>query len=155
MVRDLALRSEHETFYDHPSVPNDALFTSISIIHLQEDIMVKTLLPYLVLVLAVGFGTASATFANSANGFTKILPALLSITTIILCMFCLSQVMKSLPVGITYASYAGICIIATSVVGIIKFNQIPNVPTMVGLFLIVVGVLMINLLGQTSPINHE
>jgi len=53
-----------------------------------------------------------------------------------------------LPVGITYASYAGICIIATSVVGIIKFNQIPNVPTMVGLFLIVVGVLMINLLGQ-------
>ncbi len=33
--------------------------------------MVKTLLPYLVLVLAVGFGTASNTFANSANGFTK------------------------------------------------------------------------------------
>ena len=117
--------------------------------------MVKGLLPYLILVLAVGFGTASNTFANSANGFTKILPSLLSMITIILCMFCLSQVMKSLPVGITYASFAGICIIATSCVGIIKFNQIPNVPTMVGLFLIVVGVLMINLLGQTSPINDE
>ena len=110
--------------------------------------MVKGLLPYLILVLAVGFGTASNTFANSANGFTKILPSLLSMITIILCMFCLSQVMKSLPVGITYASFAGICIIATSCVCIIKFNQIPNVPTMVGLFLIVVGVLMINLLGQ-------
>ena len=56
--------------------------------------MVKGLLPYLILVLAVGFGTASNTFANSANGFTKILPSLLSMITIILCMFCLSQVIK-------------------------------------------------------------
>ena len=117
--------------------------------------MLKTLLPYLILILAVGFGTASNTFANSANGFTKIIPSLLSMITIILCMFCLSQVMKSLPVGITYASFAGICIIATSVVGVIKFNQIPNVPTMIGLILIIVGVLTVNLLGQTSPANEE
>jgi len=117
--------------------------------------MLKTLLPYLILILAVGFGTASNTFANSANGFTKIIPSLLSMITIILCMFCLSQVMKSLPVGITYASFAGICIVATSVVGVVKFNQIPNVPTMVGLFLIIVGVLTVNLLGQTSPASEE
>ena len=117
--------------------------------------MMKTLLPYLILILAVGFGTASNTFANSANGFTKIIPSLLSMITIILCMFCLSQVMKSLPVGITYASFAGICIIATSVVGVIKFNQIPNVPTMIGLVLIIVGVLTVNLLGHTSPASEE
>ena len=117
--------------------------------------MLKTLLPYLILILAVGFGTASNTFANSANGFTKIIPSLLSMITIILCMFCLSQVMKSLPVGIKYASFAGICIVATSVVGVVKFNQIPNVPTMVGLFLIIVGVLTVNLLGQTSPASEE
>jgi len=63
--------------------------------------------------------------------------------------------MKSLPVGITYASFAGICIIATSVVGVIKFNQIPNVPTMIGFALIIVGVLTVNLLGHTSPANEE
>jgi len=112
--------------------------------------MIKTLLPYLILILAVGFGTASNTFANSANGFTKLIPSLLSMITIVLCMFCLSQVMKSLPVGITYASFAGICIVGTSVVGVIKFNQIPNVPTMIGLCLIIVGVLTVNLLGQTA-----
>ena len=112
--------------------------------------MIKTLLPYLILILAVGFGTASNTFANSANGFTKIIPSLLSMITIILCIFCLSQVMKFLPVGITYASFAGICIVATSVVGVIKFNQIPNVPTMIGLCLIIVGVLTVNLLGETA-----
>ena len=63
--------------------------------------------------------------------------------------------MKSLPVGITYASFAGICIIATSVVGIVKFNQIPNVPTMIRLVLIKVGVLTVNLPGQTSPASEE
>jgi small multidrug resistance pump len=63
--------------------------------------------------------------------------------------------MKSLPVGITYASFAGVCIIATSFVGVIKFNQIPNVPTMIGLVLIIVGVLTVNLLGQTSPASEE
>ena len=112
--------------------------------------MIKTLLPYLILILAVGFGTASNSFANSANGFTKLIPSLLSMITIVLCMFCLSQVMKSVPVGITYASFAGICIVGTSVVGVIKFNQIPNVPTMIGLCLIIVGVLTVNLLGQTA-----
>ena len=117
--------------------------------------MEKTLLPYLILILAVRFGTASNSFANSANGFTKVLPSLLSIITIILCMFCLSQVMKSLPVGVTYASFAGICIIATSIVGVIKFNQGPSTATMIGLFLIIAGVLMVNLLGQTSPKNTD
>lgn len=117
--------------------------------------MVQTLLPYLILILAVGFGTASTTFANSANGFTKIIPSLLSMVTIILCMACLSQVMKSLPVGITYASFAGFCIIATSVVAVIKFNQIPNAPTMIGMLLIIVGVLTVNLLGQASPASEK
>ena len=112
--------------------------------------MIKTLLPYLILILAIGLGTASSSFANSANGFTKIIPSLLCMVTIILCMFCLSQVMKSLPVKITHASYAGTCIVATSVVGVVKFNQIPNMPTMIGLCLIIVGVLTVNLLGQTA-----
>ena len=112
--------------------------------------MIKTLLPYLILILAIGLGTASSSFANSADGFTKIIPSLLCMVTIILCMFCLSQVMKSVPVGITYASYAGTCIVATSVVGVVKFNQIPNIPTMIGLCLIIVGVLTVNLLGQSA-----
>ena len=112
--------------------------------------MIKTLLPYLILILAIGLGTASSSFANSANGFTKIVPSLLCMITIILCMFFLSQVRKFVPVGITYASYVGTCIVATSAIGVIKFNQIPNIPTIIGLCLINLGVLTINLLGQTT-----
>jgi small multidrug resistance pump len=58
--------------------------------------------------------------------------------------------MKTIPVGITYASFAGLCIIATAVVGIYKFNQMPNVYTIIGLTLIIAGVLIVNLLGKAN-----
>ena len=65
-------------------------------------------------------------------------------------MYTLSLVMKIIPIGITYASFAGLCIIATTVVGVFKFNQMPNFYTMVGLTLIIAGVLMVNLLGKVN-----
>ena len=50
--------------------------------------------------------------------------------------------------GNYYASFAGLTIIATVVVGIIRFNQVPNLYSLIGLAFIIVGVLMVNLLGN-------
>ena len=104
--------------------------------------------PYIFLIIAIFFGTASNSFAKNAEGFSQLLPSLASAITIILCMYSLSNVMKVIPIGVTYASFAGLCIIATAAVGIIKYNQIPNFFTIIGLALIIVGVLMVNLLGK-------
>ena len=95
--------------------------------------------PYIFLALAIVFGTTSNSFAKSADGFTLLIPSIISGVTIILCMYALSNVMKTLPIGATYASFAGLTIIATSTVGIIKFSQIPNIYTIIGLLLIIVG----------------
>ena len=103
---------------------------------------------YIILIIAVILGTASNSFAKSAEGFTLLVPSVITAITIVACMYTLSIVMKSIPVGITYASFAGLCIIATSVVGVIKFQQIPNFYTLIGLVLIVSGVLIVNLLGN-------
>jgi len=65
-------------------------------------------------------------------------------------MYALSIVMKSIPVGITYASFAGLCIIATTIIGVYKFNQMPDFYTVIGLALIISGVLIVNLLGKTN-----
>ena len=105
---------------------------------------------YIILVVAVVLGTAANGFAKSAQGFTLLIPSIITAISIIGCMFALSVVMKSIPVGVTYASFAGLCIVATSLVGIIKFNQIPNTFVIIGLGLIVAGVLMVNLLGKTN-----
>jgi len=58
--------------------------------------------------------------------------------------------MKTIPVGVTYASFAGLCIIATTFVGIYKFNQMRDLYTILGLTLIVSGVLIVNLLGKAN-----
>ena len=105
---------------------------------------------YIILIIAVVLGTAANGFAKGAQGFTLFMPSIMTAITIVLCMFTLSLVMKVIPVGITYASFAGLCIIATVLVGVFKFNQIPNLYTIIGLGLIIVGVLMVNLIGKTN-----
>ena len=105
---------------------------------------------YIILIVAVVLGTAANGFAKGAHGFTLLIPSILTAITIVGCMYTLSLVMKTIPVGITYASFAGLCIIATSVVGIYKFNQMPNLYTVIGLALIIAGVLMVNLLGKVN-----
>ena len=110
----------------------------------------SNIIAYIVLIIAVILGTASNGFAKGANGFTLLIPSLLTAITIVGCMFTLSIVMKTIPVGITYASFAGLCIIATTIVGIYKFNQMPDLYTLIGLALIISGVLIVNLLGKTG-----
>ena len=103
---------------------------------------------YLFLGIAVLLGVTSNSFAKSAEGFTLIFPSIITAVTIVFCMYALSLVMKNIPMGITYASFAGLTIIATVVVGIIRFNQVPNLYSLIGLAFINVGVLMVNLLGN-------
>tara|TARA_B100002051_G_C16289508_1_gene417442 strand:+ start:117 stop:455 length:339 start_codon:yes stop_codon:yes gene_type:complete len=105
---------------------------------------------YIILIVAVVLGTAANGFAKGAQGFTVLIPSILTAIAIVGCMYTLSLVMKSIPVGVTYASFAGLCIIATTIVGVYKFNQMPDLYTIVGLTLIITGVLIVNLLGKSS-----
>ena len=103
---------------------------------------------YLFLALAVFLGVTSNSFAKSAEGFSLLVPSIITAITIVLCMYALSMVMKNIPMGITYASFAGLTIISTVIVGVIRFNQVPNLYSVIGLGLIIIGVLMVNLLGN-------
>ena len=105
---------------------------------------------YIILIVAVVLGTAANGFAKGAQGFTILIPSIVTAIAIVGCMYTLSLVMKTIPVGITYASFAGLCIIATTIVGIYKFNQMPDLYTIIGLGLIIAGVTMVNLLGGAN-----
>ena len=105
---------------------------------------------YIILLIAVVLGTAANGFAKSAQGFTLMIPSAMTAISIVGCMYALSIVMKNIPVGVTYASFAGLCIIATTIVGIYKFNQMPDLYTILGLFLIITGVMIVNLLGKSN-----
>ena len=108
----------------------------------------SNIIAYIILILAVVLGTAANGFAKSAEGFTLLFPSVITGITIVACMYALSVVMKNIPIGITYASFAGLTIISTVVVGVIRFNQIPNLYSIIGLVFIIIGVVMVNYLGR-------
>ena len=103
---------------------------------------------YLFLALAVFLGVTSNSFAKSAEGFTLLVPSIVTGITIVAFMYALSMVMKNIPMGITYASFAGLTILATVAVGVIRFKQKPNLYSVIGLIFIITGVLMVNLLSN-------
>ena len=103
---------------------------------------------YIFLILAIISGIMSNTFLKTTESFTKLTPTIFCITSIVVCIFCLSRAMTIIPVGFTYAIYGALTITAVTLFGIFKYNQTPNLYGTVGLILIVSGVILLNLFGK-------
>jgi small multidrug resistance pump len=105
---------------------------------------------YILLILAIAFEVLSTSFLKDTNGFTNFYPSLIVIIALCVCLYLMSHSMKFIPVGIVYATWAGLGIVAISVIGVLKYKQIPNIPTIIGLGLIVVGVTIVNLMNDIN-----
>ncbi|WP_072090553.1 DMT family transporter [Candidatus Pelagibacter communis] len=105
---------------------------------------------YIYLSLAIILGISANGFLKTTNGFTNIFPTIFCVTSIVLCLFCLSKAMNLIPVGFTYATYGGLTITAVTFFGIIKYNQLPNFYGSLGIVLIIIWVILVNYLGKVS-----
>ena len=105
---------------------------------------------YIYLILAIITGIASNGFLKTTESFTKLTPTIFCITSIVVCIFCLSRAMTIIPVGFTYATYGALTITAVTLFGIFKYNQTPNIYGILGLFLIISGVVILNTLGKVK-----
>ena len=103
---------------------------------------------YIYLVLAVITGIASNGFLKTTEGFTKLSPTIFCVSSIVVCLFCLSKAMTIIPVGFTYATYGALTITAVTLFGIFKYQQTPNIYGILGIGFIVVGVILLNTLGK-------
>ena len=103
---------------------------------------------YIFLILAIAFEVLSTSFLKDTNGFTRLYPSLIVIVALCICLFLMSHSMKFIPVGIVYASWAGLGIVAITIIAVLKYNQMPNIPTMIGIALIVIGVVVVNLMND-------
>ena len=103
---------------------------------------------YVFLVLAIIFELISTSFLKDTNGFTNLYPSIIVVISLCICLFLISHSMKFIPVGIVYASWAGIGIVGITIIAVIKYNQVPNIPTIFGLSLIVVGVIIVHLMND-------
>ena len=105
---------------------------------------------YIYLILAIITGIASNGFLKTTESFTKLIPTIFCIISIIICIFCLSRAMTIIPVGFTYATYGALTITAVTLFGIFKYNQTPNLYGILGLVLIVSGVIILNTFGKVK-----
>ena len=105
---------------------------------------------YIYLVLAIVTGIASNGFLKTTEGFTKLNPTIFCVTSIIVCLFCISKAMTIIPVGFTYATYGALTITAVTLFGVFKYNQTPNLYGTIGLVLIISGVILLNVFGKVK-----
>ena len=105
---------------------------------------------YIYLVLAIVTGIASNGFLKTTGGFTKLNPTIFCVTSIIVCLFCISKAMTIIPVGFTYATYGALTITAVTLFGVFKYNQTPNLYGTIGLVLIITGVVLLNVFGKVK-----
>ena len=103
---------------------------------------------YIYLIIGIFTGIASNGFLKTTEGFTKLNPTIFCVTSIVICLFCLSKAMTIIPVGFTYATYGALTITAVTLFGIFKYNQTPNLYGTIGLILIISGVILLNLFGR-------
>ena len=103
---------------------------------------------YIFLALGIGFELISTSFLKDTNGFTRLYPSLICIVALCICIYLLAHSMQFIPVGIVYATWGGLGIVAIAIIAAIKYNQIPNIPTIIGLSLIVIGVIIVHLMND-------
>jgi small multidrug resistance pump len=105
---------------------------------------------YIYLIIGIFTGIASNGFLKTTEGFTKLNPTIFCVTSIVICLFCLSKAMTIIPVGFTYATYGALTITAVTLFGIFKYNQTPNLYGTIGLVLIIAGVILLNVFGKVK-----
>ena len=105
---------------------------------------------YIFLILAIAFEVLATSFLKDTNGFTSLYPSLIVVIALCICLFLMSHTMKFIPVGIVYATWAGLGIVAITSIAVIKYKQIPNIPTIIGLSLIVMGVAVVHLMNDMN-----
>lgn len=107
---------------------------------------------YLYLAIAVVAEFIATNALKASEEFTKLGPSLAVVLGYSVAFYCLSVVLKTLPVGVTYAIWSGAGIVLIAVVAAVWFKQIPDTPAIIGMALIATGVLVINVFSKT--ISH-
>lgn len=105
---------------------------------------------YLFLGLAIIFEVVGSSFIKASEGFTKWLPSIVVVVAYLICFYFLSLALKSIPLGVAYAIWAGLGIVLTALVSVLFFKQKLDLPAILGIAIIIVGVLVINLFSKSA-----
>lgn len=97
-------------------------------------------------IVAEVIGTSAL---KSSEEFSKLWPSLIVVAGYGVAFYCLSLVLRTVPIGVTYAIWSGVGIVLIAIVGALFFKQVPDTPAMIGMGLIIAGVIVMNVFSKT------
>jgi len=105
---------------------------------------------YLYLAIAIIAEVIATSALKASTEFTKLVPSIIVVVGYCVAFYFLTLVLRSIPIGITYAIWSGLGIVLISFVGIFAYKEIPDTPALIGMGLIIAGVIVINLFSKTT-----
>ncbi|HEX3378414.1 MAG TPA: multidrug efflux SMR transporter [Paraburkholderia sp.] len=104
--------------------------------------------PYALLAIAIVAEVIATSALRASDGFSRWLPSIVVVLGYGIAFYCLSLTLRSIPVGIVYAIWSGAGIVLITLVALVLYRQVPDVPAIIGLGLIVAGVAVLNLFSK-------
>lgn len=104
----------------------------------------------LFLALAIGLEVIGSSFLKASEGFTKLIPSVVSVVAFVSCFYFLSLALKSISLGLAYAIWSGVGIVLTAIISVVVFKQKIDTPAIIGMSLIILGVIVMNLFSKSS-----
>lgn len=105
---------------------------------------------WLTLGLAIVAEVVGTSALKASDGFTRLGPSAVVVVGYAVAFYCLSLVLKSLPVGVTYAVWSGLGIVLITVVAFVIYGQRIDLPGLIGMGLIVAGVVVLNVFSKAA-----
>ena len=105
---------------------------------------------WIYLVVAGLFECGWAIGLKYTEGFTRLVPSLLTVAAMIISFWLLSAAMKSVPVGTAYAVWTGIGAVGVAILGMVLFGESRDVARVICLLLIVAGIVGLRLASPSS-----
>jgi len=106
---------------------------------------------YIFLFAAIAFEVCGTMLLPASQNFTKLFPSVVLVIAYGISFYLLSDVSQKLPLAIVYASWAGLGVFSVALLSSIFYKQTLNWQTILGLFLIVGGVTLVNIYKEQVP----
>ena len=100
---------------------------------------------WLILGIAIVGEVIATSALKASEGFTRLVPSLLVVIGYSVAFYCLSLTLKVIPVGVTYAIWSGVGVVLVSIAGWVFYKQSLDIPSVIGISLIVAGVIILNI----------
>ncbi|UUF16114.1 MULTISPECIES: DMT family transporter [Flavobacterium] len=105
---------------------------------------------FLFLFIAIIFEIIATSALKKSEQFTQLLPSIITVVGYFAAFYFLSFAIRTIPVGFAYAIWSGVGIVLITIISAVFFKEIPDLPAIIGLSLIIIGVFVINVFSKTT-----